>query len=154
MTDDFTAWIEREAAAGFAAVPGLRLSGAIPIRQDVMTELLRTLPQVPRELQIAIGDGNRVTARAGVLHASAVIERSMELGDSPRIVLTLASAIVAWAVKRMLRVPAIEIEGRRMTIDLGRVPALARHAPLWRPLRQATFTTEAGCLTLMFEWQV
>jgi hypothetical protein len=63
----------------------------------------------------------------------------------------LASVLVALAVKAFIQQPFITIEGRRLTIHLAQLPALAAWRDLWTHLQHLTFETVPGALRIGFD---
>jgi hypothetical protein len=154
MTDGFHALLQRELASGFDNLPGLAVSGEIPFRQELLNAILRDAPKVPRDARIDIGIGNQIVVRAGVLRATAVLDDRVELREAPLVRMRLASSLVAFGLRALGLPPFVSIDGRIVTIDLSRVPALAPHRSLLRHLKHATLVTEPGVLYVGFEWRV
>ena len=153
MTPAPSELVEREARAGFPRFSGMRLSGSIPVTQDVLNEVLSQIEHLPKGLRVEIESGNRVVARVGVVQAAATLQSPAAL-DGRTITLELASSIVAWTVSQYLRAPFITIAGRVITIDLARVPALLPWQASLAHLERLTFSTQPGMLTIGFEWRV
>jgi hypothetical protein len=130
---------------------GLQLKGTIPVPARIINELAREVERVPRDLRIEIEDSNRIVARFGVLRVTAVLADALQLGGSPRITLQLASAVVAWTLRRVLRIPEVTFDGRLVTIDLGRAPALQPYRELLSHVRSVSLTTSPGVLHVRFE---
>jgi len=146
-------FLEREARAGFPRFPGMRLSGNIPIAQEVVNEVLSQIEGIPKGVRIEIESGNRVVARIGVVRAAATLQSPAGL-DGRTITLELASSMVAWGISQYLRAPFITIAGRVVTIDLARVPVLAPWQASLTQLERITFSTQSGVLTVGFDWSV
>jgi hypothetical protein len=87
---------------------------------------------------------NRLVVRYGVLHATATLSTALEVGPSPRLTLTLASFVVAVALKAALRQPYVTISGRRVTVHLADVPALQSIRGVWPHVRRVDFSTRRG----------
>ncbi len=121
--------------AGSAAEATLRLA------ESSINELLRAGEPPLNGATIAIGTGNQVTVHYGMLHARATLEPELEIGRAPRLTVTLASFMVAVALRAALRQPYVTLSGRRLTIDLAAVPALAPMARYWPHLRRVAITT-------------
>lgn len=147
------AFLEREARTGFPRFPGTRLSGTIPIAQDVLNEVLSQIDGIPKGVRVEIESGNRVVARIGVVRAAATLQSPAGL-DGRTITLELASRMVAWGITQYLRASFITIAGRVVTIDLARVPALTPWQASLTQLERITFSTQPGVLTVGFDWCV
>jgi hypothetical protein len=144
----------RHAREGFRQFPGIRLSGTVPITDAIINELLSQSPQVPKHLRVEIESGNRLVARIGVVQAAATLQSPAIVDGPPTITLLLASTIVAWTVSRYLRAPFIAIDGRVITVDLARIPALQPWQAALHHVERLTFSTAPGLLTIGFDWHV
>jgi hypothetical protein len=146
-------FLARDARAGFPHFPGMRLSGSIPVAQDVLNHVLSQIEQIPKGLRVDIDGGNRVVVRFGVVQAAATLHSPAAL-DGRTITLELASSIVAWTVSQSLRAPFVSIRGRVITIDLARIPAVAPWQAVLARLERIVFSTQPGLLNVGFEWRV
>lgn len=143
---------ERQLESGLGGFSGSEVTAEIPLREDLLNELLHRSGGVPNDLRVGIEPGNRLVVRYGVLHATATIGR-VTMTPLPQVHLRLASAAVAWAL-RMMRHPLIELSGRDVTIDLGRVPFVVRYRRLWPHVREVRIGTAAGRLHIRVELAV
>ncbi len=144
--------LQREARSGFPRLVGTRLTGTLPLKEAVLNDAIRRSAQVPPGLTVEILDSNRLVARYGIVRATAVLEEEVRLGPgAPQITFELASAMVAWALKQALRTPAIRIEGRRVTIDVGALDGIDATHPYWSHLQRARLRTTPGHVHIDFE---
>jgi hypothetical protein len=144
--------LQREASSGFPRLGGTRLTGTLPLRESVINDAIRRSPQMPPGLAVEILDSNRLVARYGFVHATAVLDEQVRVGrEAPQISFELASVMVAWALKQALRLPAIRVEGRRVTIDVGALGTVDARHPYWSHLRQVRLRTTPGQVHVDFE---
>ena len=153
MTPAPSELIEREARTGFLRFYGMRLSGSIPVTQDVLNELLSLSEGVPKRLRVEIERDNRLVARLGLVQATATLQSPAAL-DGRTVTLELASSIVAWTVSQYLSASFITIAGRVISIDLARVPGIAPWRASLAHLERMTFSTQPGVVTVNFDWRV
>jgi hypothetical protein len=144
--------LQREARLGFPRLSGTRLTGTLPLKESVINDAIRRSPQLPPGLALEILDENRLVARYGIVRATAVLDDEMSVGPSaPQLSFELASVMVAWALKQALRLPAIRIEGRRVTVDVGALDGVDARHPYWSHLRQVRLRTTPGQVHVDFE---
>ena len=144
--------LQREAAAGFPRLVGTRLAGTLPVTEAVLNDLIRRSPRLPPGLAVEVLDANRLVARYGIISATAVLDEEVRVGRrAPQVTFELASAMVAWAVKQAVRLPAIRFEGRRVTIDLGALDGVDATHPFWSHLQRGRLRTTPGLLHIDFE---
>ena len=103
-----------------------------------------TAPQLELQAQ------NVVTLRYGVLHARAELPRRVADPQGGRLTIVLASLIVAWALKAAVRQPFLHVHGRKVTVELAAVPALASWRDLWTHLHELRFETAPEGLRVGF----
>jgi hypothetical protein len=139
---------------GLPDLRGARLHGAVPLRQDVVSSLLAGAPAPLRDVQLEIQAGNRLVVRYGVVQATATLDEAVATGASPRIGIRLASTVLAFALRQVLRLPYVHVDGRQVTIDLGAVPALAEYRAVWPHVRDVRLVTSPGVLVIGFAVQV
>lgn len=147
--------LRQEAIAGFPRLAGARLTGHVPVSQAVVDEVLARIPQAPSGLALELHAGNQVVARYGPMRATAVLDETVALhGGPPRIGLELASGVVAWTIKQMLRNPALSVVGRRLTIDIGALPGAEGYRACWPHLQRVRLVTMPGQLHIHFDLAV
>jgi hypothetical protein len=147
--------LREEAKAGFPRLIGTFLAGTLPLSQVLINDVLRRLPQAPPGLALDVLPANRVVARYGFVRATVVLEEHVRVGDGPpQITVRLASAVVAWTLGWLLRVPAVRMAGRRVTIDLGALDGMAAYRPYWSLLRRVELRTTPGQVHVDFELAV
>jgi hypothetical protein len=100
------------------------------------------------QVGVAIHANNQLVIHYGSFHARVEVPQTIDLRASPRITVTLASTVIAWTVKTMLKVPYIDIDGRNVSIDLSAVPQLAPLRDLWRHIHSIRISTTEGRMTL------
>ena len=134
---------------GLPDLRGAHLHGAVPVPERLLSSLIAAAPPL-RDVDLEIQAGNRLVLRYGIVTATATLDERVETGGSPRIVLQLASTVLAWTLRQTLRLPYVRIDGRRVTIDLGAVPALAEYRALWPHVRDLRLATTPGVLVIGF----
>jgi hypothetical protein len=144
--------LKREAESGFARLVGTRLTGTLPLTAAVLNDAIRRSPRIPPGLTVEILDSNRLVARYGVVSAAAVLDDDVRVGGgAPQIAFELNSVMVAWALKQAVRLPALRIEGRRVTVDVGALDGVDPTHPLWSYLLRARLRTTPGHVHIDFE---
>jgi hypothetical protein len=119
---------------------GTHVDGSFQIEASTLNELVRLSPAPLSACEIEIAGGNRVVVRYGMLHATATID-GYEAGPSPRLRLTLASLVVALALRAWLRQPYVHASGRQVEVEIAAVPALAPYAAIWPHVRRVHIET-------------
>ena len=144
--------LKREAESGFARVAGTRLTGTLPLTEAVLNDAIRRSPRIPPGLTVEILDSNRLVARYGIVSAAAVLEDEVRVGGgAPQVTFELSSVMVAWALKQAVRLPALRIEGRRVTFDIGALDGVDATHPFWSHLLRARLRTTPGYVHIDFE---
>jgi hypothetical protein len=139
---------------GLPDLRGARLHGAVPVPEAVVSSFLAAAPAPIRDMRLEIQAGNRLVLRYGILVATATLDETVATGGSPRVGLQLASTVLAWTLHKALRVPYVHVDGRRVTIDLGAVPAFGEYRALWPHVRDVRLATSPGVLVVGFAVQV
>jgi hypothetical protein len=121
-------------------VAGSHVNGSFRIQESTVNELLRRGPAPLSACDVAIAAGNRIVVRYGMLHATATID-GYDAGPSPRLRLTLASLVVALALRAWLRQPYVQASGRQVEVAIAAVPALAPYAAIWPHVRRVHIET-------------
>ena len=129
---------------------GTHLRASVTGAEATVNELLRMSPAPLSGAVAELAPGNRIVVRYGVLHATARIE-AFQPGPAPRLRLSLASLVVAVAVRAAVRQPSVRVSGREVTVDLAAVPALVPYAAIWPHLRRLDIATSAGRVTIDVE---
>ena len=150
---DAFARLKTDVRGGLRQLEGMRLTGEIPVREGVINDVLAHHAG-SRGVMVHIEEANHLIVRKGLWHATATLDQTVNTEGTPRISVRLASALIAWTLARIVRLPYLTIDGRFVTIDLGRVPALRAWEPALRQVRRATLTTTRGVLHARFEWWV
>jgi hypothetical protein len=144
--------LQQEAATGFRRLAGTQLRGTVPLTQALLNGVLRQIRQVPSGLQLEIQAANRIVVRYGVVQASGVLHEVVRVGQhAPQITVELASSIIAWTLKQTLKMAAVRIDGRRVTIDLGALEGMAAYRQYWPYLQSIRVRTTPGRLQVDFE---
>jgi hypothetical protein len=107
-----------------------------------LNELLNIEGSRVRGATVEVRPDNQIVFRHGVVHATVTLPHAVEVGASPRATLSLASVMVALALKAMLRQPYVQIHGRHLTIHLAEVPALHSLRTVWPHVRRVEVATE------------
>jgi hypothetical protein len=139
-----------EVRAGLPRLRGTMLTGVVPVRRDVMDDVLPLLPGWPAGVRVALAADQHVQVQYGSLHANARLHRAVALRPSPVVTIELASQLVAWGLRRAPLPPFVRVSGRLVQVWLAEIPALSDMAPLWPHLAHATCTSTPGGLELAF----
>jgi hypothetical protein len=142
---------ERELQSGARGLRGMNVAGVVPLTQPLLNELLKNSGSAPRDVSLEIHAANKIVVHYGAFHVEAVLDDVMKLGTSPTISLTLASTVIAWTMKRTVNMPGLQIDGKRVTVDIGAVDALRGYRELWPHIKSVKLGTEPGVLTVVFE---
>jgi hypothetical protein len=128
-----------------AQLRGSHFEGTIQIAEIGINDALNG-KSTSKRLTVEMLPGNHIAVRYGVFHARAALPAAIAPSDAPHLTLALASMVVAYGLKAMWRQPFVHVHGRRVTIDLAAVPALAAWRDIWRHVRRMTFETAPGAL--------
>jgi hypothetical protein len=139
----------RELQSGAARMSGTSLAGTIAIDEAGLNQALSP-PGTPQAMRIELRAGNRLTFFYRHLHASVELPRPLDLSRSMEVTFRVASLLVAWGLKRLLRRPYIRVHGHDVTVDLAGIGALAPYHPILRSVRHVALTTDAGRLRAQF----
>jgi hypothetical protein len=131
-----------------AQLGGTRAEGTLRVSESAVNELLNLDGSALRGATIPIGAGHQIVLRYGAFRVRATLSPEIEAGPSPRVTLSLASFVVAFAIKAALRQPYISVTGRQLTITLADLPALQRLRDFWSQLRRAELATEPGSVRI------
>jgi hypothetical protein len=131
-----------------AQLHGTRAAGTIEINEVALNEMIGFAARGGTIPTIQLLDGNLLEVRYGVIYARAQLPPALETGPAPKLTVTLASRVVAWGLAAMLRSPFVEFVGRRVTVHLAAVPALAPCRALWPHLTSARLATVPGALRI------
>ena len=129
-----------------AQLTGTRAQGTVQISEAALNELVGLASHGHTPPTIQLMHDNRLEVRYGLVHARAQLPSAIEPGPAPRLTLKLASVVVAWALRAVLRSPFIEFHGRLVTVHLAAVPALGPYRALWPHLTSARLATSPGVL--------
>lgn len=135
-------------AARLAQLTGTHAHGTIQIAEAALNEALRTGSSASTAPVIRLFGENLIEVRYGMLHARAVLPAVIDTTPSPRVMVVLASTVVAWGLRAAMRQPFIEFSGRHVTVHLAAVPALAGLRDLWPHVAAAGLSTAPGLLRL------
>ena len=72
----------------------------------------------------------------------------------PRIELEMRSTVLALLLQQAIKKPGVSISGRRVTIDLSRLEALADFSGAWQHFRAVRFATAEGALFVQVDFAV
>jgi hypothetical protein len=125
---------------------GSRADGTIQISESALNEVIGLAARGGTVPTLQVMEHNQLEVRYGLVHARAELPAALETGPAPRLTVTLASVMVAWALRAVVRLPFVEFHGRLVTIHLAAVPALAAYRALWPHLRSARFATAPRAL--------
>jgi hypothetical protein len=125
---------------------GTRAEGTIQISEAALNEVVSLASPGPTVPTIQLMNDNRLEVRYGIVHARAQLPLALDAGPSPRLTVTLASIVVAWTLRAMLPSAFVEFHGRRVTVHLAAMPALAPYRAWWPHVRSARLATAPGVL--------
>ena len=143
-----------EVYAGLPRLRGAMLNGVVPVRQQVLDDVLSIAPGWPAGVSVALGRDQHVQVRYGSLHANARLRRQVALGPRPVVTLELASQLLAWGLSRVPLPPFVRVSGRLVQVSMAEIPALSALGALWPHLAHATCTSTPGGLELAFGFHV
>ena len=135
-----------------AQLIGSHADGTLRIAEDQLNDILGLLATSSKHPRVELHHNNEVIVRYGMWHAKAELPPAMTIDGSsyPAITITLASILVAWGLKALVRVPFLHVHGRHLTIELAALPAPEGWRDLWKHLRDLTFATSPGALRVGF----
>jgi hypothetical protein len=125
---------------------GSRAEGTIEISESALNEVIGLASCGGTVPTLQVMEHNQLEVRYGLVHARAELPAALETGPAPRLTVTLASVMVAWALRAVVRLPFVEFNGRLVTIHLAAVPALASYRALWPHVKSARFATLSHAL--------
>lgn len=132
-----------------AQLKGSHAAGTLQIAATAINDVLRLLSPGASAPTLELLPHNAVMVRYGMFHARAELPAVAD-AELPRVTLTLASLLVAWGLKALVRQPFLHVHGRHLTIDLSAIPAFSGWRDLWNNLHQLTFATAPGALHVGF----
>jgi hypothetical protein len=124
---------------------GTRADGTVQISEAALNEVV-SLASPGHTVTIQLMADNRVEVRYGIVHARVQLPLSLDTGPAPRLTVTLASTVVAWALRAIVHSTVVEFHGRRVTVHLAHIPALAPYRAWWTHVRSARLATAPGVL--------
>jgi hypothetical protein len=133
-----------------AQLTGSHAQGTLQLAESAINELLRLSASGAHKPTLTLLPRNRLLLRVGLFHAHAELPASMQTGPSPQLTLALASIVVAWGLKAVVKQPFVHFHGRHLTIDLAAIPGLHAWREVWRHIHQVTFETVPGALRIQF----
>ena len=124
------------------------MEGSFKMSAATLNELLNIEGSRVRGATVEVRPDNQVVFRHGVVRATVTLPHAVEVGSSPRATLSLASVMVALALKALLRQPYVQVQGRHLTIHLAEVPALHALRSVWPHVRRVEVATEREVVRL------
>lgn len=147
--------LRHEATTGWRHLVGAHLTGTVPVSQDLLNEALTHLPGAPAGLTLDVQPANHVIVRYGPVRATIVLDETVAVNDGPpQLTGELRSSVVAFTLRQTLRLPAVRIDGRRITIDVAAIEGADAYRPYWSRLQSTRLRTTPGQLHVEFEWAV
>jgi hypothetical protein len=125
-----------------AQLDGTHVEGIFRVSAAALNELLNIDGSRLRGATVEVRPDNQVVFRHGVVRATVTLPHAVEVGSSPRATLSLASVVVALALRALLHQPYVQIQGRHLTIHLAEVPALQSLRTVWPHVRSVEVATE------------
>jgi hypothetical protein len=133
---------------------GTHLAGALRISEDALNELLNIEQSPFRGATIAVDSENVLVLRYGLIRARFALVPVIEVGDSPRVRLLLASMLISLAMRTAMEQPYITVKGREVTVSLAEVPALQHLHEVWAHVRSAGLRTDGHALVVDFTFSI
>ena len=121
---------------GGPRLTGAQMQFACPVRQQLLDDLLPTLPGVPAGLTVRLQSDQRVQVQLGAFQAEARIRPDVVLVPAPAVVLDLSSQLVAWGLQRLTLPSFVKVSGKEVRVMLAEIPALGSMAELWPHVRE------------------
>jgi hypothetical protein len=156
-------------AGNLSDIRGARAAGAIPISEQLLNAVLTDASRGRiRELDIRIGDGNRLQAGVLVsigpfskwLRPELVLDQQALWSGSPGLLFTI-STVQYGAVARIFEMfargalpPGIQIGNNRVAVDLGAMPQAAAYRQFFRHIKRLQLVTRPGVIWADFELRV
>ena len=146
-----TTSLEREFAAGLPRLTGARISGTLPLTEQLLNELM---PQGALASELRLLDGNQFTVNASLwsvpfqVHATLV---SVDVGLNVTVELrghVLKRSALSIAARRLPYVRSGP--GQSLIIAAGELPAVARYRQAWQHLTHVAVRTHRGTLVCEF----
>jgi hypothetical protein len=141
--------LRRELGSGLDGLQGTALSAHVPVGQSVVNELLSLTSGALNRVRVDIQSGNTLVIRYRTLipvSVTAVLDKAVALPrNGPRITLTMRSSLLAGLLS-VTKMPFLDLDGNRVTIDLGRIPALAPYAAALACIESMRLTTSEHVL--------
>jgi hypothetical protein len=120
------------------------------LSEATLNELLNSHDSPTRGATVEVRPDNQIVFRQGIVRATVTLPHAVEMGAAPRATLSLASVMVALALKAVLRQPYVHVHGRQLTVRLAEVPALRSLHDIWPYLRRVELATEPNGVRLDF----
>ncbi len=146
-----TATLERELAAGLPRLAGARISGAVPLTEQLINDLMPPGAPAP---ELRLLDDNQFTLDAVLwvlpfqVHATLV---SVDIALNVTIALhghVLKRSAISMAARRL---PFVRSgPGQSLIIAAGELPAVARYRHVWQYLTHLAVRTHRGLLVCEF----
>ena len=118
--------------------------------EATLNELLNSHDSPTRGATVEVRPDNQVVYRHGIVRATVTLPHAVEMGAAPRATLSLASVMVALALRAVLRQPYVHVHGRQVTIHLAEVPAMQSVRAVWPYVRRVELATEPNGVRLHF----
>lgn len=135
-----------------AQLSGTNASGTIQVAEHSLNELLSMWTHgAAHQPVVELLPRNRVAVRYGLFHARAELPQALDPGPSPKLTFHLASLLVAIGLKALVHAPFLHVHGRRLTIDLARLPGPQPWREMMLHFRRLAFETAPGALRVAFE---
>lgn len=146
-----TATLERELAAGLPRLAGARISGTVPLTEQLINDLMPPGAPAP---ELRLLDDNQFTLDAVLwvlpfqVHATLV---SVDIALNVTIALhghVLKRSAISMAARRL---PFVRSgPGQSLIIAAGELPAVARYRHVWQYLTHLAVRTHRGLLVCEF----
>jgi hypothetical protein len=142
--------MSREAASGFPGFAGSQVDATLVVAEGTLVDVLQRFARLPRTAAVHIHEGNRIRLRYAGFESGAVLAQSVDL-QHKRLLLWLDSVLVGWALGYLVRSPAVQVSGRQVSIDFGRLNGFDRYSAAFAHVRAIRVSTAASVVRLQVD---
>lgn len=144
--------LQDEAKNDFPRLRGTRVSANVPITESWLNKnISRSSNGVLRSLRLEIQPSNQIVVHFGVVHATAVLDETIDFGESPTLVLRLRSVLIASILRNTVSIPFVRFKGTLVRVDLGAIPYISQNRRFWKHIRVLRLATHPRRLDIRIE---